>query len=608
MLTARGWWWLFHAAWATCLGLLLRLEGISFLGLASLAWLLAAWVRLKVSTAGFPRSVRMTRTLSDRGGTVRMLRAGRRSRVRVGLRNDAWPGWPLARLEDRVPDDGSWAEGENSPGWWPGAEGPLGPGGCLEAEWTLDFPMPGIARFEGLRLTVMDRLGLVADVLFLRDGTELPVLPAGSLPDALGSGVKRSNLLPPPGGHRHRKAGGSAEILDIRDYREGDSPRWIAWKLSARRDRVLVKEFENEVPVRCQVIVDATGPVRKWRPGGSALCRLSMAAAEILEACDELRDPVGMTIATERDAVIERANRGARHRLRLLQRLARESAMPPDLPPVDEDPHPLFEPASRLAKDIYPELYGSSDVLMSWAGLMAGPGRPGFSRHGGWTGWVYRRRGYVWLAPPLILVLAYVMASPWLCLLATWSGPALWAAARLVTIHHTLRLRERKRLASVLAARQGGDPALLDAFLEDDTLLATRLRAFLAEHRRDRMLPVPAPPPLTTFSRARAERMALAVRAAVAKARDPECHFLLTDTTDLPGRLEVLVKAARLVRSRRHQMVVVLDEGPDRAGEQDLISAMARLGVPVILTRPGLASGEVARLVASVRRLAGRIA
>jgi hypothetical protein len=208
----------------------------------------------------------------------------------------------------------------------------------------------------------------------------------------------------------------------------------------------------------------------------------------------------------------------------------------------------------------------------------------------------------------MIIVLAYVMANPWLCLVASWSGPALWGITRLLTVKHTLRLRERKRLASVLAGRQGGDPALLDAFLEDDTLLATRLRAFLAEHRRDRLLPVPAPPPLTTFSRARAERMARAVRAAVAQARDPECHFLLTDSTDLPNRIEVLVAAARLVRSRRHQMVVVLDEGAERAGERELIAAMARLGVPVMLTRPGLASGEVARLVASVRRLAGRIA
>jgi len=603
MLTTRGWWWLFHASWATGLGLLLRLEGISFLGFMGLAWLLASWVRLRLGCAGFPAVVSMTREVADRGGAVRMLRAGRRVVVKVRLRHRGRIGWPLVRLEDRVPDDGAW---NGPPGWWPGVEGALPAGGELAAQWPLDFPLPGVARFEGLRLTVADSLGLVASVMFLRDGAEYPVLPAGATGDGDGTGVKRANLMPPPGGHRHRKPGGSAEILDIRDYRIGDSPRWIAWKQSARRDRVLVKEFENEVPVRCQVIIDATTPVRRWQPGGSAFCRLSMAAAEILEACDELRDPVGMIITSEIEASVERPNRGGRHSLRMLQRLARESSVPADQPPVDEDPWPLFEPAAKLAMEIYPELYGSPDLLPGWNRLMIGPGRPGFSRHGGWTGWIFRNRGYVWLAPPAILVAAYAMASPWLCMAATWSGPILWALARTVTAHHTLRFRERKRLASVLAARQGGDPALVDALLEDDTLLATRLRSFLAEHRRDRFLPVPPPPPLTTFSRARAERIARAVRAAAARARDPECHFLLTDSSGLPARLEVLVSAARLVRARRHQLVVILDEGPERAGVSQLVEAMARLRVPVILTRTGLAKGEVARLITSVRRMSGR--
>ncbi|MFM7539148.1 MAG: hypothetical protein ACKO9Z_05735, partial [Planctomycetota bacterium] len=77
MLTTRGWWWLFHASWTAGLGLLLRLEGISFLGFMGLAWLLASWVRLRLCCAGFPAVVSMTREVADRGGAVRMLRAGR---------------------------------------------------------------------------------------------------------------------------------------------------------------------------------------------------------------------------------------------------------------------------------------------------------------------------------------------------------------------------------------------------------------------------------------------------------------------------------------------------------------------------------------------------
>jgi uncharacterized protein (DUF58 family) len=588
-------------------GLVFQNEGLSFLGLMALGWLLAAWVRTRLSVAGFPAIASFTRTISDRGGKVRMLRAGRPVRVSIKLRHNGWLSWPLVRMEDRIPTDGVWHEAPAHSGWWPGVDGSLARNQDITAEWTLDFPLTGIARFEGMRLTVMDRLGLVASVLFLRDGTELLVLPSGTVGNEPIIGLKRANLMPPPGGHRHRRAGGSSELLDIRDYREGDSPKWIAWKLSARRGRVLVKEFENEVPIRCQIIVDATGPVHRWKQGGSSLCRLAMAAAEIIDSCEELRDPVGMILANERDAVVDRPNRGNRHRLRLLQRLSREAARPADVPPLEEDPQPLFEPARNLALELYPELYGSSEVLLGWNRLLLGPGRPGFSRYGGWTGWLFRHRGYVWCAPPVMLTLAYVFASPWMCFTATWSGPVLWVLLRLITPHHTLRLRERKRLGSVLAARAGGDPALLDAYLEDDTLLATRLRSFLAEHRRDRNLPVANPPQLTTVSRARAERIAKATRAAVASAQDPECHFLLTDTSDMSDRHDVLLAAARLVRSRRHHMIMVLDGNISDIGVSELVTVLSRLGVPTLLTRSSLAPGEVGRLVASVRRLAGRI-
>ena len=38
----------------------------------------------------------------------------------------------------------------------------------------------------------------------------------------------------------------------------GDPPRTIAWKVSARRDRLITKEFESEVPVRCTLFLDTS--------------------------------------------------------------------------------------------------------------------------------------------------------------------------------------------------------------------------------------------------------------------------------------------------------------------------------------------------------------
>jgi hypothetical protein len=81
----------------------------------------------------------------------------------------------------------------------------------------------------------------------------------------------------------------------------------------------------------------------------------------------------------------------------------------------------------------------------------------------------------------------------------------------------------------------------------------------------------------------------------------------LTDTSDMSDRHDVLLAAARLVRSRRHHMIMVLDGKSSDAGVSSLITALSRLGVPTLLTRSNLVPGEVGRLVASVRRLAGRL-
>jgi len=162
-----------------------------------------------------------------------------------------------------------------------------------------------------------------------------------------------------------------------------------------------------------------------------------------------------------------------------------------------------------------------------------------------------------------MMVTSYVVASGWLCLAVPVMGPALWLIVRVASFFPQWQLRDRKVLATVLTAREGGgNPALLDALLEDDTLLATRLRAFLADHREDRKLVAPPPATLKVQSAARAERLSVAMLSAVARARDPELHVLFTDTEDLAARVDALEKAVRVSRSRRHQVLVVMAESP----------------------------------------------
>ena len=47
-------------------------------------------------------------------------------------------------------------------------------------------------------------------------------------------------------GQRHDSSAQQVEYHGLRDYRSGDSPRWIHWRTSARRGELMVKEFEHQ--------------------------------------------------------------------------------------------------------------------------------------------------------------------------------------------------------------------------------------------------------------------------------------------------------------------------------------------------------------------------
>jgi uncharacterized protein (DUF58 family) len=52
----------------------------------------------------------------------------------------------------------------------------------------------------------------------------------------------------------HRAHASGEELHQLRPYRAGDAPRSISWKHSARRDSLLVREYEK--PVGIEVILD----------------------------------------------------------------------------------------------------------------------------------------------------------------------------------------------------------------------------------------------------------------------------------------------------------------------------------------------------------------
>jgi len=88
-------------------------------------------------------------------------------------------------------------------------------------------------------------------------------------------------------GKSHDRSAQQMEYHGLRDYRSGDSPRWIHWRTTARRNELMVKEFEQHNDQDVAILVDPWLPRTKASPEGREAVELaiSFAATLCLEIC-----------------------------------------------------------------------------------------------------------------------------------------------------------------------------------------------------------------------------------------------------------------------------------------------------------------------------------
>jgi uncharacterized protein (DUF58 family) len=67
-------------------------------------------------------------------------------------------------------------------------------------------------------------------------------------------------------GRRHDRTAQQQEYHGLRDYRSGDSRRWIHWRTTARTGELMVKEFEQENEQQIAILLDPWLPRSKVSP------------------------------------------------------------------------------------------------------------------------------------------------------------------------------------------------------------------------------------------------------------------------------------------------------------------------------------------------------
>jgi uncharacterized protein (DUF58 family) len=240
-------WWLGAAlvlagvGWFKTINLLLLLGYVLLALIAVNAWV--AWRAARRLTA----SRRPTATVFPGEGVV----------VSVDVANPSTR--PVTAL---ITDRAGW----NRAAWF---LAPLGSGKSrnLTARWT--FPVRGRQVVGPLAVEASYPFGLVKAVRELAAPGEVLVLPALGRVDLNGfrrwlargsSGESRSRRL------SRRAAPGTGDVRGLRPYRPGDSPRDIHWRSSARRNQLLVREYDRGDPVGLVIVVDPWVPAEASTP------------------------------------------------------------------------------------------------------------------------------------------------------------------------------------------------------------------------------------------------------------------------------------------------------------------------------------------------------
>jgi uncharacterized protein (DUF58 family) len=88
--------------------------------------------------------------------------------------------------------------------------------------------------------------------------------------------------------HRSPRRGFSVEFAEHRTYQPGDELRYVDWKLLGRKDRLYVKQYEEETNLRAMLVVDTSrsmawsGDPDRWLTKLAYIQRLAAALALLL--------------------------------------------------------------------------------------------------------------------------------------------------------------------------------------------------------------------------------------------------------------------------------------------------------------------------------------
>ena len=169
------------------------------------------------------------------------------------------------------------------------------------------------------------------------------------------------------GQHRSPRRGFSVEFAEHRQYTPGVDPRHIDWKILARRDRLYIKQYEEQTNLRCLLLLDCSGSMGYQHSGPMTKLQYAcFCAASLAYLMHRQHDAFGLI--TYNDGVVRHVppRQGRGHLSVILQQL--EDAKPAGKTDLPRTFHALAERMKRRAlvvvlSDLFSGQGGGDEVV-----------------------------------------------------------------------------------------------------------------------------------------------------------------------------------------------------------------------------------------------------
>lgn len=179
----------------------------------------------------------------------------------------------------------------------------------------------GYQVLHGAALTFGDALGLFDIEAYFPNPIAVKVFPRavalrGQPVRAVGGALHEQVGL-----HHVRRRGLSGELRELREHSHGDPFKFIAWKATARRGQLMVRDLENEIVTTHVALLDIGAGMRDGTLGRAPLDWACDSVAALAKAAISNGDRIGFVGFDTRAVVELRVDSGHHHYLQLVDRL-----------------------------------------------------------------------------------------------------------------------------------------------------------------------------------------------------------------------------------------------------------------------------------------------